>query len=1198
MFNHSSMKRIITLLVSCFCIINVYAAYLRNIPMTLTQPDGTVLECFASGDEYFNYLHDEKGYTIMRNPRTGFWVYADKQGGVLVATDFVAGRVDPASKSLQPYNIISPQEWTERRNAWREKEKHIVNRDVIPNHGLLNNISIFIRFNDDEELTNSYYDIDNMFNDVTENAVSMRSYFRAASYGAIEIPTTFYPGHNDATIISYCDIYPRKYFEPYDATTNPEGYQDDDRADREFALLERAVNYINENYPIPSDLDIDYDDDGYVDNVCFIVKGGVGAWSSLLWPHKWAIYDREVDINGKRVWTFNFQLADATGYFNTSTMCHEMNHSLNAPDLYHYSYSGPSPIGIWDLMDNNTTPPQHCGAYMKMKYSHWVDEIPEITQAGTYTLNPISSPEPTNIAYKIASEDPEQFYVLEYRDKTSLFDAGLPGSGLLIYRIDTRFSGNADYNPSNGIYDEVYIFRPGGSTTESGDLNKAYFSSDVGRTEFSCNTSAIPFLTDGTVDYNLMIYNITEAGNTISFSYGSSSDSEAPTNINASVDENGVTLTWDAAANAQSYNIYRGLTLIGNTSETTFTDYNVVYGVYTYRLKSVDASGLLSTASEAVTVSLMPENSFIIGDEALTTSDVLPSYSYYNYALTQQIYTTEELGEAGFITGIAFYNGGAEKTRNFDFYMKSTNKSAFSGNSDWVSMKEEDKVFSGDVTMVADNWTFIEFSQPFAYDGSSNVVLVADDNTGSWEASPFVSCRVFNAPSQAIRVYSDDTNYNALSPNYTGTVMDVKNQLFVTKIIPVTDPFNVTVSAEPSRGGTVSGGGEYYYGDICTVTATANDGYSFMGWTENGQLVSNDLEFTFGVVQDRDLVATFIAGIVIGNGGSETNQYLPSTSNYKYTLSQQIYTADEIGTACTIESIAFYNEGSERTRNYDIYLVHTTYSSFSLNTDWIAVTEDDKVFSGDVVMVNGDWTVITFDKMFEYDGTNNLAVIIDDNTGSWNNGMKCRVFEASNQTLRVFGDGTNYNPSTLSSYSGTVMGVKNQIILGINMDVEQKITLITGWNWVSFNVEITLNDLKTALVEAVPGTYISIKSHNATTFYNNGWKGTLSSLDVAEEYMINVAADCEITLKGLSVDPSEHPITIKCGSNWIAYPLNENKKLSNAFGSFPMEGDIVKSKDKTALYNNNTWKGNLMKLEPGNGYIYKTSVTTDRILTF
>ena len=552
------MKKFFILLIACFFLISVQAAYLKNIPVTVTQPDGTELHCFASGDEYFNYLHDKDGYTIMQHPETGYYVYAEKRDGKLVATDIIAGRQNPTSKGLEPYALISPEEWMARRKAWQEPEKQMQNRSGEPNHGTLNNIAIFIRFSDDEELSNSYTAIDNMFNDMSDNAVSMRSYFKAASYGNIDIPTTFYPGHNGDIVISYQDTYPRSYFNPY-SSTNTNGYDgDEDRTEREHSLLQRAVNYINTNYPIPTSLNIDYDDDGYVDNVCFIVKGGVGAWSSLLWPHKWSLYTKSVYINGKRVWTFNFQLADATDYFNTSTMCHEMNHSLSAPDLYHYSYSGPDAVGSWDLMCSNATPPQHCGAYMKMKYGHWVDDIPEITQPGTYTLNPVSSDSPTNIAYKIASSDPNQFYVVEYRDKTSLFETALPGSGLLIYRIDSRFDGNASYDPDNEIYDEVYIFRPNGTTSVTGNLSRAHFSSNTGRTEFSATTNPYPFYSDGSRDEDFKIYDISAAGNTISFSYGGVSTlCDPPTNVTATVNNDLVYLSWDAADNAQSYNIYR-----------------------------------------------------------------------------------------------------------------------------------------------------------------------------------------------------------------------------------------------------------------------------------------------------------------------------------------------------------------------------------------------------------------------------------------------------------------------------------------------------------------------------------------------------------------------------------------------------------------------------------------------------------------
>lgn len=587
--------------------------------MTLTQPNGDTLHCFASGDEFFNYLHDAEGFTIIQHPETGYYVYAEKRDGKLVATDFVAGKVRPTSKGLEPYALISPEEWMARRKAWEVPNDKPRQRTRETNHGTLNNIVIFIRFSDDSEFTNTYSSINNMFNAEGEDAVSMKSYFEAASYGAIDIPTTFYPGHNGNTIISYQDTYPRSYFQPYNQRTNPNGYQGgndgSERMSREHALLKRAVDYVNDNYPIPSDLNIDYDNDGYVDNVCFIVRGSVGAWSSLLWPHQWSLYNENAYINGKQVWTFNFQLADATNYFNTSTMCHEMNHSLGAPDLYHYYYGKDiSPVGRWDLMENNATPPQHCGAYMKWRYSNWIDEIPEITVPGVYTLNPISSTTPDNICYKIASGKPGQYYVLEYRDKTSTFEAALPGSGLLIYRIDSRFDGdgNQNYNPSEGIYDEVYIYRPGGTTTANGTLNNAYFSANSGRTEFNASTNPKPFYTDGTVDENFGIYDVTTAGNTISFSYGSLT-CDPPTDLTATVSHRDVALSWNGVDAAASYIVYKDGFFIGNTENTTYIDENVTYGTHSYTVKCKDASGRLSASSNATEVTIVypgpiPEN--------------------------------------------------------------------------------------------------------------------------------------------------------------------------------------------------------------------------------------------------------------------------------------------------------------------------------------------------------------------------------------------------------------------------------------------------------------------------------------------------------------------------------------------------------------------------------------------------------------
>ena len=71
--------------------------------------------------------------------------------------------------------------------------------------------------------------------------------------------------------------------------------------------------------------------------------------------------------------------------------------------------------------------------------------------------------------------------------------------------------------------------------------------------------------------------------------------------------------------------------------------------------------------------------------------------------------------------------------------------------------------------------------------------------------------------------------------------------------------YTITVSANPTNGGTVSGGGTYQQGQSCTVSATANNGYTFTNWTENGNVVSTQANYTFNVTSNRNLVANFQA---------------------------------------------------------------------------------------------------------------------------------------------------------------------------------------------------------------------------------------------------------------------------------------------------------------------------------------------------
>lgn len=80
------------------------------------------------------------------------------------------------------------------------------------------------------------------------------------------------------------------------------------------------------------------------------------------------------------------------------------------------------------------------------------------------------------------------------------------------------------------------------------------------------------------------------------------------------------------------------------------------------------------------------------------------------------------------------------------------------------------------------------------------------------------------------------------------------NVIYLDGVLPVE---NVTVTVNPEYAGSVTGDGNYIHGEEVTLNATPNDGYKFLNWTENGNVVSEDAEYSFEITSYRDLVANF-----------------------------------------------------------------------------------------------------------------------------------------------------------------------------------------------------------------------------------------------------------------------------------------------------------------------------------------------------
>ncbi|MBR5726032.1 MAG: fibronectin type III domain-containing protein, partial [Muribaculaceae bacterium] len=327
-----------------------------------------------------------------------------------------------------------------------------------------------------------------------------------------------------------------------------------------------------------------------------------------------------------------------------------------------------------------------------------------------------------------------------------------------------------------------------------------------------------------------------------------------------------------------------------------------------------------------------------------STNQNLPSYSYYNYSVTQQIYTADEIAASGDITSIAFYNGGTAKARKYNIYLAHTDKTAFESGTDWIDLNDN-LVYEGTaaVTMTAGAWTTFTFDTPFAYNGTDNLVVGVLDLTGSWESG--MSCRVFDVTdNQAIYKYQDggaygiDGTYNGSV--VTGSLLAKKNQIILGGIQQAyPTPSDLTCTGVTANSATLS----------WTEIGTATSWQICLDNDETNPIAAATNPFTLtGLTAEQTYTAkvrgcydgnhysswsdatsfTPTAKFVIGSG-TATNSYLPTYIYYLNSLTQQIYTAAELGEAGIITSIDFYcTANNTYARNFDIYMVSTSKSSF------------------------------------------------------------------------------------------------------------------------------------------------------------------------------------------------------------------------------------------------------------------------------
>jgi M6 family metalloprotease-like protein len=202
---------------------------------------------------------------------------------------------------------------------------------------------------------------------------------------------------------------------------------------------------------------VDGDMDGWVDGLTIIHAGGGEEYSgnnvNYIWSHQWAL-SSPVTYDGVLMQMYHTEPArrgwdsspSTQGITRIGVICHETGHFLGLPDLYDYGYDSEG-AGNFCLMAGGSwngdygTTPAHTSAWCKSSLG-WISPT-LISSSGVYSLG---QAETNAQVYKLQGTFPStQYFLVENRQGVG-FDAAIPGShrGILIWHVDEMQADNDD----------------------------------------------------------------------------------------------------------------------------------------------------------------------------------------------------------------------------------------------------------------------------------------------------------------------------------------------------------------------------------------------------------------------------------------------------------------------------------------------------------------------------------------------------------------------------------------------------------------------------------------------------------------------------------------------------------------------------------------------------------------------------------
>ena len=155
--------------------------------------------------------------------------------------------------------------------------------------------------------------------------------------------------------------------------------------------------------------------------------------------------------------------------------------------------------------------------------------------------------------------------------------------------------------------------------------------------------------------------------------------------------------------------------------------------------------------------------------------------------------------------------------------------------------------------------------------------------------------------------------------------------------------------------------------------------------------------------------------VSIGNG-TNVNEELPIEPYYGYTYSQSIYSSTLINAAGSITGVKYF--ATEATTlatssEWVVYIGTTENTEFETTDSWVDLSQLSLVYNDQTNIAEGVVS-ITFDTPFEYDGTSNIVLAVEENQQGYdssNHDFFCTP-SSSSVSLTYYSDSNNPDPTS------------------------------------------------------------------------------------------------------------------------------------------------------------------------------------------